>query len=101
MLLYHATSPEAATAILRHGFRDAEAGRDVDTGEQVGGVWFTSNLAGECDRLDAVVIAVDVPESIAETLLQYGLDGRPKHYGVLPAATVNGFDRWRVSDRER
>jgi len=92
----HAT--QNVEAILRDGFHDGPVGYD-EGGNPAAGVFFTSEERGESDSLDAVVIAIEAPESVACELLMTTPSGEATYYGVLPATVANQCPR-RISGED-
>jgi hypothetical protein len=101
--VFHITSPEAAAAILRDGFRDGVIGRGWWPDER--GVWVANPHTDPSSlgaRRELNLLAVDVPEDeLADyEVIEYDIDtGERFDKGgrewIVPAAVLN---RWPVQD---
>jgi hypothetical protein len=91
MRVYHATSSEAAAAIMRDGFRDTPPhwGFEHEFGMS-GGVWVSSVPVNENEgaRCADVQLVVEVDEA---TIADYEVieEGAPHRTWIVPAAIVN------------
>jgi len=99
--LYHATSEEAAVAIMADGFRQpTEPGRGIQL--LMNGVFFADVPV---DRLNGakggVVIEVEIETTPGEMFYKYEIiDGRDFREFLIPDARVNGSPRRILSQEE-
>ena len=77
MRLFHTTTPEAASAILREGFRDTD--EELHQGRWYHGSWFSDERLSE---IGSAFLAIELPDELAQ---QYELSGE-----------FHGYRRWLI-----
>ncbi|GMU24984.1 MAG: hypothetical protein AMXMBFR13_50550 [Phycisphaerae bacterium] len=97
MKLFHSTTPEAAAAILKEGFRDT-TGQYLTT-ESFTGVWFSDVPLDEGEGAKGnELLAIEAPDArLAEW--EWIEEGKPYREFLLPADVANRFGPPVMVDR--
>jgi hypothetical protein len=95
--LYHATSIEAAEAILRDGFREGHPHWAFQHDLGISGVWLADHPVDENEGAQRgdVLLAVDLPDHLRDDheLIE---DDKPSGTWIVPAAILNCYPVTRM-----